>query len=173
MKMGMMKMNWKKRKKLRKMLQHYQSKRIKSLIRLMNELNATPGKYVSGKTRTAFLKFCKQRPLHNYDEIVRKKAIRQKPKVSSIQTRNLRVYDYNGFMNAINNDKRVATLIKSGKWLGEIDHPSDRLPGGENWGYPVQAHVDIAQNPDVTTEARIGISPEGGVKFYGFDICKR
>ena len=165
-------MNWKKRKKRRQMLQHYQSKRIKSLIRLLNELNATPGKYVNRKTRSAFLKFCKQRPLHNYDEIVRKKAIRQKPSSPSILTRNRRVYDYNGFMNAINNDKRVMTLIKSGKWLGEIDHPSDRLPGGENWGYPVQAHVDIAQHPDVTTAARIGISPKGDVKFYGFDICK-
>ena len=50
-------------------------------------------------------------------------------------------------------------LIKDGKWRGEIDHP-------------VQAHVDVAQHPDVTTEARIGISSKGDVKFYGFDICK-
>ena len=47
-----------------------------------------------------------------------------------------------------------------------------RLPGGENWKYPAQVHVDLAQHPDVTTEARIGISPKGDVKFYGFDICK-
>lgn len=165
-------MEWKKRKKRRQKLQHYQSKRVKSLISLLNELNATPGKHVNRKTRAGFIKFCKQRPLHNYDEIVRKKAIRQKPISLSIPTRNRRVYDYSSFMNAINTDKRIATLKESGKWRGEIDHPSDRLPGGEHWGYPVQAHVDLAQNPDVTIESRIGISPKGDVKFYGFDICK-
>ena len=165
-------MNWKKRKKRRQLLQHYQRKRIKSLIRSLSEVNANK------KTRARFIKYCIQHPLHNYNEIVRKKAIHRKPKSSSVQTRmipirNLRVYDYNGFMNAINNNKRIATLKKSGKWLGEIDHPSDRLPGGENWKYPAQVHVDLAQNPDVTIETVIGISPKGGVKFYGFDICKR
>jgi len=159
-------MNWKKRKKRRQLLQHYQRKRIKSLIRSLNEVHA------SKKTLALFIKYCIQHPLCNYNEIVRKKAIHRKSKSSSVQTKNLRVYDYNGFMNAINNDKQIATLMKSGKWLGEIDHPSDRLPGGENWKYPVQAHVDLAQHPDVTTEARIGISPKGDVKFYGFDICK-
>ena len=120
-------MNWKKRKKLRQKLQHYQSKRIKSLIRLLNELTDISGKHVSRKCRAAFLKFCKQRPLHNYDEIVRKKAIRQKPKLPSVPTRNGRTYDYNGFVNAINIDKRIATLMKQNKWRGELDHPTDTV----------------------------------------------
>lgn len=46
------------------------------------------------------------------------------------------------------------------------------VAGSDGEKYPVQTHVDLAQNPDVTTEARIGISPKGDVKFYGFDICK-
>lgn len=65
-------------------------------------------------------------------------------------------------------DAKTCVMMKT----GEIDHPSYRVAGGENWKYPAQIHVDLAQNPDVTTEARIGISPEGDVKFYGFDICK-
>ena len=103
---------------------------------------------------------------HEYKKFIRKKVIRYK-------NRNGRYYSPQFISAAIADfKKRRDQLIKEGQWLGEIDHPSVSLPGGENWGYPVQAHVDIAQNPDVTTKARIGISPKGDVKFYGFDICK-
>jgi len=103
---------------------------------------------------------------YEYKNFIRKKVIRYK-------NRNGRRYSPEFLSAAITDFKqRHDQLIKEGKWRGEIDHPSDRLPGGENWGYPVQAHVDLAQHPDVTTEARIGISPKGDVKFYGFDICK-
>ena len=103
---------------------------------------------------------------YEYKRFIRKKVIRYK-------NRNGRIYSPE-FLSAASADfeQHRDQLIKDGKWRGEIDHPSDRLPGGENWGYPVQAHVDIAQHPDVTTAARIGISPKGDVKFYGFDICK-
>ena len=104
-----------------------------------------------------------------------KRFIRKKVVITFFRykNRNGRIYSPE-FLSAAIADfkKRRDQLIKEGNWLGEIDHPSDRLPGGENWEYPVQAHVDIAQHPDVTTAARIGISPKGDVKFYGFDICK-
>lgn len=103
---------------------------------------------------------------YEYKRFIRKKVIRYK-------NRNGRIYSPEFLSAAIADfEKNRDQLIKDGKWRGEIDHPSDRLPGGENWEYPVQAHVDIAQHPDVTTAARIGISPKGDVKFYGFDICK-
>lgn len=103
---------------------------------------------------------------YEYKRFIRKKVIRYK-------NRNGRRYSPEFVSAAITDfEKHRDQLIKEGKWHGEIDHPSDRLPGGENWGYPVQAHVDLAQHPDVTTEARIGISPKGDVKFYGFDICR-
>lgn len=113
-------MNWKKRKKLRQKLHHYQSKRVKSLIRLMNNASVKP--FISKKTRTVFFKFCKQHPLHDYDVIVRKKAIRKKPELPSVPPV-YRVYDYNTFMNVINNDKRITTLMESRTWRGEIEHP--------------------------------------------------
>ena len=167
-------MNWKKRKKLRQKLHHYQSKRVKSLIRILNELNAEPGKHVSGKTRTAFIKFCKQRPLHNYDEIVRKKAIRQKPKLPSISIRNRRVYDYSGFMNSINNDKRIAALMKQNKWRGELNHPEPdsgyRIDGGEAIQFAHSAEIDLR---NVAITPRVNISPEGKVKIIGFGLEKK
>jgi len=90
---------------------------------------------------------------YEYKRFIRKKVIRYK-------NRNGRIYSPEFISDAIADfEKRHDRLIKEGKWLGEIDHPT-------------QAHVDIAQHPDVTTEARIGISPKGDVKFYGFDICK-
>lgn len=103
---------------------------------------------------------------YEYKISIRKKVIRYR-------NRNGRIY-FPEFISAAIADfeKHHDQLIKDGKWQGEIDHPSDRLPGGENWKYPRQCHVDLAQNPDVTTEARIGISPKGDVKFYGFDICR-
>ena len=164
-------MEWRKRKKLRQKLQHYQSKRIKSLIRILNELTDISGKHVSGKCRSAFLKFCKQRPLHNYDEIVRKKAIRQKPKLSSVPTRNRRVYDYNGFMHAINNDKRIATLKEQNKWRGELNHPESdsgyRITGGEAIRFAQSAVIDLR---NVTITPRLNISPEGKVSINAFDL---
>ena len=164
-------MNWKKRKKLRQKLQHYQSKRIKSVIRLLNELNAEPGKHVSEKTRATFLKFCKQRPLHNYDEIVRKKAIRQKPKLPSVPTRNRRVYDYNGFMNAINIDKRIASLKGQNKWRGELNHPESdsgyRITGGEAIQFAQSAVIDLR---NAAIAPRLAISPEGKVSINAFDL---
>ena len=167
-------MEWRKRKKLRKKLQHYQSKRVKSLIRIMNELNAEPGKHVSEKTRAAFLKFCKQRPLHNYDEIVRKKAIRQKPKSPSVPTRNGRVYDYSGFMNAINNDKRITSLMGQNKWRGELNHPEPdsgyRIDGGEAIQFAQSAVIDLR---NVAITPRMNISPEGEVKIVGFGLEKK
>lgn len=166
-------MNWRKRKKLRQKLQHYQSKRIKSLIRSLNELNAEPGKHVSGKTRVSFIKFYKQRPLHNYGEIIRKKAIRQKPKLPSVPTRNGRVYDYNGFMNAINTDKRIATLKEQNEWHGELNHPEPdsgyRIDGGEAIQF---AHSVVIDLRNTTIAPRVSVSPEGDVKFNGFDLCK-
>jgi hypothetical protein len=130
----MMKMNWKKRKKLSKLAKRH------GLI-------------------------------HGYEY---KKFIREKVIIIRYyKNRNGRRYSPEFISAAFANFvKHRDQLIKDGKWRGEIDHPSDRLPGGEHWKYPVQVHVDLAQNPDVTTEARIGISPKGGVKFYGFDICK-
>lgn len=105
---------------------------------------------------------------YEYKKFIRKKVIKIRYK-----NRNGRYYSPE-FLSATIADfaKRRDQLIKDGKWYGEINHPSDRLPGGENWKYPAQVHVDLVQNPDVTTEARIGISPKGDVKFYGFDICK-
>ena len=118
------------------------------------------------KKRKKLNKLAKRHGLiHGYEY---KRFIRMK--VVKYRNRNGRVYSLELF-NACCDDFKQRK-IQEGKWLGEIDHPSDRLPGGENWGYPVQAHVDLAQNPDVTTEARIGISPKGDVKFYGFDICR-
>lgn len=164
-------MNWRKRKKLRQKLQHYQSKRVKSLIRLLNELNAEPGKHVSEKTRAAFLKFCKQRPLHSYDEIVRKKAIRQKPKLPSVPTRNGRTYDYNGFIHAINNDKRIATLMGQNKWRGELNHPEPdsgyRITGGEAIQFAQSAVIDLR---NAAIAPRLTISPEGKVSINAFDL---
>ena len=105
---------------------------------------------------------------YEYKRFIRKKVIKIRYK-----NRNGRIYSPEFLSAAIASfEKNRDQLIKDGKWRGEIDHPSDRLPGGENWGYPVQTHVDIAQHPDVTTAARIGISSKGDVKFYGFDICK-
>lgn len=116
---------------------------------------------------------------YEYKRFIRKKVIKIRYK-----NRNKRIYSLE-FVPTSNicQMKLFATMRKSqpsflnlkkeGKLLGEIDHPSDRLPGGEYWKYPAQIHIDLAQNPDVTTEARIGISPKGDVKFYGFDICKR
>lgn len=165
-------MNWRKRKKLRQKLQHYQSKRVKSLVRLLNELNAEPGKHVNEKTRAAFLKFCKQRPLHSYDEIVRKKVIRQKPKLRSVPTRNGRVYDYNGFMNSFI-DKRIATLKEQNKWRGELNHPEPgpgyRIDGGEAIQFAQSAVIDLR---NVAITPRMNISPEGKVKIVGFGLEK-
>mgnify|MGYP007022134815 FL=1 len=80
-----------------------------------------------------------------YKRFIRKKVIRYK-------NRNGRIYSPEFISDAIADfEKCYDRLIKEGKWLGEIDHPSDRLPGGENWGYPVQTHVDLAQHPDVTS----------------------
>ena len=102
-----------------------------------------------------------------------KRFIREKVIKIRYKNRNGRRYSPEVISAAIADfEKRHDRLIKEGNWLGEIDRPSDRLPGGENWGYPAQTHVDLAQNPDVTIEARLGISPKGDVKFYGFDICK-
>ena len=162
-------MNWRKRKKLRQKLQHYQSKRVKSLIKSLNELNAEPGKHVSAKTRAQFIKFYKQRPLHNYDEIVREKAIRQKPKSPSVPTRNRRVYDYNGFMNAINADKRIATLKEQNEWRGKLNHPKPdsgyRIDGGEAIQFAHSAVIDL-RNAAITP--RVNISPEGKVSISAF-----
>lgn len=92
---------------------------------------------------------------YEYKSFIRKKVIKVRHK-----NRNGRYYSPEFISAAISDfEKRHDQLIKEGKWLGEIDHP-------------VQTHVDLTQNPDVTTEARIGISPKGDVKFYGFDICK-
>ena len=105
---------------------------------------------------------------YEYKSFIRKKVIKIRYK-----NRNGRYYSPEFISAAVADfEKHRDKLINDGKWRGEIDHPSDRLPGGENWGYPVQAHVDVAQHPDVATEARIGISPKGDVTFYGFDICK-
>lgn len=92
---------------------------------------------------------------YEYKRFIREKVIKIKYK-----NRNGRYYSPE-FISATIADfeKRRDKLINDGKWCGEIDHP-------------VQAHVDVAQHPDVTTVARIGISPKGDVKFYGFDICK-
>lgn len=92
---------------------------------------------------------------YEYTRFIREKAIKIRYK-----NRNGRYYSPEFISYAIADfEKRRDKLIKEGKWHGEIDHP-------------VQMHVDVAQNPDVTTEARISISPKGDVKFYGFDICK-
>lgn len=91
---------------------------------------------------------------YEYKNFIRKKVIRYK-------NRNGRIYSPEFLSAAISDfEKRRDQLVKEGKWQGEINHPSEHI------------HVDVAQNPDVTTEARIGVSPKGDVKFYGFDICK-
>lgn len=94
---------------------------------------------------------------YEYKRFIREKVIKIRYK-----NRNGRIYSPEFVSAAISDFKKHHDqLIKEGKWLGEIDHPSEHI------------HVDLAQHPDVTTEARIGISPKGDVKFYGFDICKR
>ncbi len=107
------------------------------------------------KKRKKLSKLAKRHGLihgYEYKRFIRKKVIRYK-------NRNGRRYSPEFVSAAISDfEKHRDQLIKEGKWRGEIDHP---VP-----------HVDVAQNPDVTTEARIGISPKGDVKFYGFDICK-
>lgn len=92
---------------------------------------------------------------YEYKSFIRKKVIKVRYK-----NRNGRYYSPTFISAAIADfEKRHDKLIKDGKWFGEIDHPA-------------QIHVDAAKNPDVTIESRIGISPKGDVKFYGFDICK-
>lgn len=129
------------------------------------------GAHMNWSKRKKLNKLAKKHGLihgYEYKRFIRKTVIKIRYK-----NRNGRRYSPEFVSAAIADfEKRHDRLIKEGKWLGEIDHPSDRLPGGENWKYPAQIHVDLAQNPDVTTEARIGISPKGDVKFYGFDICK-
>lgn len=120
-------MNWRKRKKLKKLAKRY---------------GLTHG--------------------YEYKRFIRKKVIKVR-----YNNRNGRIYSPQFLSAAFSEFKKHRD-----QFIGEFDHPSDRLPGGENWKYPAQIHVDLAQNPDVTTEARIGISPKGDVKFYGFDICK-
>jgi len=123
------------------------------------------------KKRKKLNKLAKRHSLtHGYEY---KRFIREKVIKIRYKNRNGRIYSPEFVSAAISDfEKHRDQLIKDGEWRGEINHPSDRLPGGENWKYPAQVHVDLAQHPDVTTEARIGISPKGDVKFYGFDICK-
>lgn len=76
---------------------------------------------------------------YEYKRFIRKKVIRYK-------NRNGRYYSPE-FISATIADfeKHRDRLIKGGKWRGEIDHPSDRLPGGEYWKYPTQTRVDLTQ----------------------------
>ena len=78
---------------------------------------------------------------YEYKRFIRKTVIRYRYK-----NRNGRYYSPE-FVSAVIADfeKHRDRLIKDGKWCGEIDHPSDRLPGGEYWRYPAQTRVNLTQ----------------------------
>jgi hypothetical protein len=77
-------------------------------------------------------------------------------------------------MNAINNDKRIATLKGQNKWRGELNHPESdsgyRIAGGEAIQFATSAVIDLR---NVAITPRMNISPEGEVKIVGFGLEKK
>jgi hypothetical protein len=77
-------------------------------------------------------------------------------------------------MNAINNDKRIATLKGKNKWRGELNHPESdsgyRIAGGETIQFATSAVIDLR---NVAITPRMNISPEGEVKIVGFGLEKK
>lgn len=81
------------------------------------------------------------------------------------------MYDYNGFMKAINSDKRITTLKEQNKWRGELSHPESdsgyRINGGEAIQFAQSAVLDLR---DVAITPRVNISPEGKVSINAFSL---
>lgn len=85
--------------------------------------------------------------------------------------RNGRTYDYNGFIHAINNDKRIATLMGQNKWRGELNHPEPdpgyRITGGEAIQFTQSTVIDLR---NAAIAPRLTISPEGKVSINAFSL---
>lgn len=109
------------------------------------------------------------------------------------------MYDYNGFMNAINNDKRIASLKGQNKWRGELNRPTDTVNVAvtvQTFGKPNRMKrqydpngisdadvsrivggeaIQFAQSAviDLRNAAiapRLTVSPEGKVSINAFDL---
>lgn len=82
-----------------------------------------------------------------------------------IQTKNHRIYNQAMMYladrrNPINIKKR----LKERNFVGELDYTVDT-------SFSIIG-LDASQGTDFTCESRFGISPEGDVMFYGFDLIK-
>lgn len=115
------------------------------------------------RKRKKYTKLAKRKGLNHGFEY--KTWLRLKVHNYEIRTRNLRIYNQAMMYladrkNPINIKKR----LKECNFVGELEHPVDT-------SFSIIG-VDASQGTDFTCEARLGVSPEGDVVFYCFDLIE-
>lgn len=87
--------------------------------------------------------------------------LRLKVRNYEIRTRNLRIYNQ-AMMYLADRRNPIKLRLKECNFVGELDYPVDT-------SFSIIS-VDPSNGTDFTCETRLGISPEGDVVFYGFDL---
>lgn len=115
------------------------------------------------RKRKKYTKLAKHKGLNHGFEY--KTWLKLKVRNYEIHTRNHRIYNQAMmYLADRRNPISIKKRLKECNFVSELDHPVDT-------SFSIIG-IDASQGTDFTFGSRFGISPEGDVVFYGFDLIR-